>query len=147
MSMPQYLSPGVYVEEVPSSIKAIAGVSTSTPGFIGVVPNKIHLVAKQEPTAADPSTTKFVDFTVPTPAETAVLITNWTQFTRAFGDLVGDAAAAESADTSPAVDEIGRASCRERGLRSVGAASAIAKNSSPAPSHAACLPDHHQHHA
>jgi len=102
--MPQYLSPGVYVEEVPSSIKAIAGVSTSTPGFIGVVPNKIHLVAKQEPTAADPSTTKFVDFTVPTPAETAVLITNWTQFTRAFGDLVGDAAAAESADTSPAVD-------------------------------------------
>src|SRR5688572_33442036 len=84
---------------------------------------------------------------LPTPAETAVLITNWTQFTRAFGDLVGDAAAAESADTSPAVDEIGRASCRERGLRSVGAASAIAKNSSPAPSHAACLPDHHQHHA
>jgi hypothetical protein len=34
--MPQYLSPGVYVEEVPSSIKAIAGVSTSTAGFIGV---------------------------------------------------------------------------------------------------------------
>lgn len=33
--MPQYLSPGVYVEEVPSSIKAIAGVSTSTAGFIG----------------------------------------------------------------------------------------------------------------
>jgi len=27
--MPSYLSPGVYVEEVPSSIKAIAGVSTS----------------------------------------------------------------------------------------------------------------------
>jgi phage tail sheath protein FI len=102
--MPQYLSPGVYVEEVPSSIKAIAGVSTSTPGFIGVVPNKIHLIAKQEPTAADPSTTKFVDFTVPTPAEGAVLITNWTQFTKAFGDLVGDAAAAESADASPAVD-------------------------------------------
>jgi phage tail sheath protein FI len=35
MTMPQYLSPGVYVEEVPSSIKAIAGVSTSTAGFIG----------------------------------------------------------------------------------------------------------------
>lgn len=33
--MPQYLSPGVYVEEVPSAIKAIAGVSTSTAGFIG----------------------------------------------------------------------------------------------------------------
>jgi uncharacterized protein len=35
--MPQYLSPGVYVEEVPSAIKPIAGVSTSTAGFIGVV--------------------------------------------------------------------------------------------------------------
>jgi Bacteriophage tail sheath protein len=39
--MPQYLSPGVYVEEVPSSVKAIAGVSTSTPGFIGVMPDPI----------------------------------------------------------------------------------------------------------
>ncbi len=29
-------SPGVYVQEVPSQIKAIAGVSTSTAGFIGV---------------------------------------------------------------------------------------------------------------
>jgi phage tail sheath protein FI len=37
--MAAYLSPGVYVEEVPSSIKAIAGVSTSTPGFIGTVPD------------------------------------------------------------------------------------------------------------
>jgi hypothetical protein len=35
--MPQYLSPGVYVEEVPSAIKPIAGVSTSTAGFIGIV--------------------------------------------------------------------------------------------------------------
>jgi uncharacterized protein len=37
--MPQYLSPGVYVEEVPSAVKAIAGVSTSTAGFIGVTPD------------------------------------------------------------------------------------------------------------
>jgi len=37
--MPQYLSPGVYVEEVPSAIKPIAGVSTSTAAFIGVIPN------------------------------------------------------------------------------------------------------------
>lgn len=36
--MPPYLSPGVYVEEVPSSVKAIAGVSTSTAAFIGVLP-------------------------------------------------------------------------------------------------------------
>src|SRR5271166_1701282 len=34
--MPEYLSPGVYVEEVPSTIKPIAGVSTSTAAFVGV---------------------------------------------------------------------------------------------------------------
>src|SRR5262249_13913621 len=102
--MPQYLSPGVYVEEVPSSIKAIAGVSTSTAGFIGLGPDKIHLVAKRDPTAADPCTTKLVDFTVPTAAKTALLVTNWTQFTKAFGDLLGDPAAAATGDASPAVD-------------------------------------------
>ncbi len=31
--MPQYLSPGVYVEEVPSAVQAIVGVGTSTAGF------------------------------------------------------------------------------------------------------------------
>src|SRR5207253_9389624 len=41
--MPQYLSPGVYVEEVPSAIKPIAGVSTSTAGFIGVVPDLLPM--------------------------------------------------------------------------------------------------------
>jgi phage tail sheath protein FI len=35
--MPQYLSPGVYVEEVPSGIAPIAGVGTNTAGFVGVV--------------------------------------------------------------------------------------------------------------
>jgi phage tail sheath protein FI len=39
--MPEYLSPGVYVEEVPSSVKPIAGVSTSTAGFIGIVPDSL----------------------------------------------------------------------------------------------------------
>ena len=39
--MPSYLSPGVYVEEVPSAVKPIAGVSTSTAGFIGIVPNAL----------------------------------------------------------------------------------------------------------
>jgi uncharacterized protein len=39
--MPQYLSPGVYVEEVPSAVKAIAGVSTSTAGFIGLFPDSL----------------------------------------------------------------------------------------------------------
>jgi phage tail sheath protein FI len=39
--MAQYLSPGVYVEEVPSAEKAIAGVGTSTAAFIGIVPDAI----------------------------------------------------------------------------------------------------------
>src|SRR5262249_37992558 len=103
--MPQYLSPGVYVEEVPSAIKAIAGVSTSTPGFIGIVPNKIHLVASKDSTTTDPTTTKFVDFTVPTPFGTPTLITNWTQFTRAFGNLIGDTTAPATTDGTPSVDE------------------------------------------
>ena len=38
-----YLSPGVYVEEVPSAQQPIAGVGTSTAGFIGVVPDLIRV--------------------------------------------------------------------------------------------------------
>lgn len=104
--MPQYLSPGVYVEEVPSAIKAIAGVSTSTAGFIGVVPDTIALVAPDA--AAAPGAVKFVEFDVPTPAKAPTLITSWAQFTRKFGDLVGDpsAKAAVGADKqNPAINE------------------------------------------
>jgi uncharacterized protein len=100
--MPQYLSPGVYVQEVPSSIKAIAGVSTSTAGFIGVVPDKLVLVAKDP---ATPGQTKFVDFTVATPAKVATLITNWTQFTKLFGDLIGDETLPATTTANPAVHE------------------------------------------
>ncbi len=41
--MPQYLAPGVYVEEVPSAIKPIAGVGTSTAGFIGAVAADVEM--------------------------------------------------------------------------------------------------------
>jgi len=34
--MPEYLAPGVYVEEIPSGVKPIEGVDTSTAGFIGM---------------------------------------------------------------------------------------------------------------
>ena len=33
--MPEYLSPGVYVEEVATGPRPIEGVSTSTAGFVG----------------------------------------------------------------------------------------------------------------
>lgn len=38
-----YLHPGVYVEEVPSAVKPIAGVGTSTAAFLGVVPDTVPL--------------------------------------------------------------------------------------------------------
>jgi phage tail sheath protein FI len=41
--MPEYLSPGVYVEEVPSSIKPIVGVSTSTAAFVGIVKDSVQI--------------------------------------------------------------------------------------------------------
>jgi phage tail sheath protein FI len=46
--MPTYLSPGVYVEEVPSAVKAIAGVGTSTAGFVGVVPDMLAQPLRRE---------------------------------------------------------------------------------------------------
>ena len=38
-----YFSPGVYVEDVPPSSRPIAGVGTSTAGFIGVVANNVTM--------------------------------------------------------------------------------------------------------
>jgi phage tail sheath protein FI len=69
--MPEYLSPGVYVEEVPSAVKPIAGVGTSTAGFIGVVPGKT--------TVPEGGTLA--------PAHRPVLCTTWGEFTKSFGDF------------------------------------------------------------
>jgi hypothetical protein len=60
--MPEYLSPGVYVEEVPPVEKPIESVGTSTAGFVGI--------AEKGP-VNDPQ-----------------LITNWSQFTRTFGEFI-----------------------------------------------------------
>lgn len=57
--MPEYLSPGVYIEEIEIGAKPIEGVSTSTVGFIGMAENG----EEDEPT----------------------LITNWGQFVDKFG--------------------------------------------------------------
>lgn len=103
--MPQYFAPGVYVEEVPSAIKPIAGVGTSTAAFIGVVPDKINQVAKGDPDAAGQPTTKFVDFVLPASEKAPKLITNWTQFTKQFGDLVGDSAAVKTTGQNPEIDD------------------------------------------
>jgi phage tail sheath protein FI len=83
--MPQYLSPGVYVEEVPSAVKPIAGVGTSTAGFIGIVPDSVQLPA---PLKGKPG--KYTTITVsPATAGEVKLITSWSEYVKAFGDLMG----------------------------------------------------------
>lgn len=93
-------APGVYVQEVPSSIKAIAGAGTSTAAFVGIVPDTVQLPARDAATRS----VKFVDYRVPFAANVATLITSWPQFTRVFGDLVGDSTLPATAVQNPATD-------------------------------------------
>jgi len=58
--MPTYLTPGVYVEEVPSASKPIEGVGTAVAAFVGLTPGG--------------------------PVNTPMRISNWTQFAKIFGD-------------------------------------------------------------
>jgi phage tail sheath protein FI len=60
--MPEYLSPGVYVEEIEIGAKPIEGVSTSTAGFIGE-------------TERGPTLPK--------------LVTSWLEYQRKFGSYFG----------------------------------------------------------
>lgn len=84
--MRQYLAPGVYVDEMPSAIRPIAGVGTSTAGFIGVVPDEISLPAPLKGKRGEfISASKGL-----AEANQPVLVTGWTDFARHFGDLVGE---------------------------------------------------------
>src|SRR4029077_15083530 len=58
--MPSYLTPGVYVEEVPSQSKPIEGVGTAVAAFVGVAPGGA--------------------------ANQAMRISNWSQFSKLYGD-------------------------------------------------------------
>src|SRR5579884_714884 len=78
--MPEYLSPGVYIEEIPSALKAIEGVSTSTAGFVGE--------ANRGPV---PGWTPIVDPKVPmTPDDAPLLVTSFADYQRAFGPPAPD---------------------------------------------------------
>jgi phage tail sheath protein FI len=107
--MPQYLSPGVYVEEVPSGAFPIAGVGTSTAGFIGQVADDVVMPPQpgQFKVEMDPETNELVTdpetgrpklklddegnpipiFYTLVPAGEPQLITSWAAFTKAFGDF------------------------------------------------------------
>jgi len=94
--MPQYLSPGVYVEEVPSAVQPIAGVGTSTAAFIGVVLDSISVPAPNpdyDPSqAADPTTNPpSVSSTFsPIAAGEIKLCTNFGEFKKYFGGFSTD---------------------------------------------------------
>jgi phage tail sheath protein FI len=71
--MAEYLSPGVYVEEVPSTIKPIAGVSTSTAAFVGIISGPVDIPEENpfyDPTgksADEKSKQSFRTWTFPVP--------------------------------------------------------------------------------
>ena len=89
--MAEYASPGVYVEEMPSAVKPIAGVSTSTAGFVGVIPDTIQIptsdATAQGDAQAQPPVPKGVTLTAfpVVAAQVPRLITNWSQFTGPLG--------------------------------------------------------------
>ena len=78
--MPQYLAPGVYVEEVPGT-PPIAGVGTSTAGFLGVVDTADASFQMPLLPGSDTNRYTVVGPGVPT------LITSWDQFKTRFGDF------------------------------------------------------------
>lgn len=63
--MPTYLSPGVYMEEVSAGPKPIEAVGTAVAAFVGVTERG--------------------------PVNSPILVTNWTQYTRTFGDFIDGA--------------------------------------------------------
>jgi phage tail sheath protein FI len=95
----EYRSPGVYVEEVPSAVQAIAGVGTSTAGFIGVVPDTIAIPSPNpnyNPTQDSspenlPYTTTSFAVSDRVKAGEVKLCTNFSDFKRFFGDFSTDA--------------------------------------------------------
>jgi len=99
--MPTYLSPGVYVEEVPAAVRPIAGVGTSTAGFIGIVPDTVQVpeanpaydpTQPSNPGTDPPTNPAFIlrPFAVAPPGEVR-LCTSFGDFTRAFGGFSMDA--------------------------------------------------------
>jgi Bacteriophage tail sheath protein len=87
--MPQYLAPGVYVEEVPSAIKPIAGVGTSTAGFVGAVADgvKMPLIPGRSGKKADGTTDQPDDYYVVAAAGQPRLVVSWEEFKNNFGDV------------------------------------------------------------
>lgn len=84
--MPQYLSPGVYVEEVPSGIAPIAGVGTSTAAFVGQVADNVTMSFRPG-RPLDPENPVAQDHYTVAAAGEPQLVTGWEGFKSKFGDF------------------------------------------------------------
>ena len=73
-----YMSPGVYVEDVPSNEKTIEGVGTSIAAFVGVVEDTVTM-----PKKPGDSGENYPLIAVNTPKR----ITSWESFKSSFGDI------------------------------------------------------------
>ncbi|MEU6439976.1 phage tail sheath subtilisin-like domain-containing protein [Streptomyces sp. NPDC047046] len=111
--MPSYLSPGVYVEEVASGSRPIEGVGTSVAAFVGLAPTG--------------------------PLNEPTLVTNWTQYTAAFGEFTEDYYLAHSVygffnngGSAAYVVRVGGAPQGASAADSGEAASGVAKSRTPA---------------
>ena len=76
--MPEYKSPGVYIEEVDRGTKPIEAAGTSMTAFIGIT-------AEASVKQIDPATGDRVP--VKSVLNTPTLVTSWTQFVGTFGDF------------------------------------------------------------
>ena len=96
--MPQYLSPGVYVEEVEGGAKPIAGVGTSTAGFIGECADNVTMPPQPGKFVLDSLGKPVLDSLgnpIPIPYDVASegeaqLVTSWEKFKNMFGDFQED---------------------------------------------------------
>jgi uncharacterized protein len=83
--MATYSWPGVYVEEVPSAIKPIAGVGTSTAAFIGV---SADITTAWDPKTKTGMPAKADGSAYPQAvALTPKAVNSWTEFIQSFGDI------------------------------------------------------------
>ncbi len=80
--MPEYKSPGVYIEEVDRGTKPIEAAGTSMTAFVGVT-------AEASVKQIDPATGERV--VVQSVLNKPTLVTSWTQFVGIFGDFVSGA--------------------------------------------------------
>jgi phage tail sheath protein FI len=77
--MPEYLSPGVYIEEIDSGPKPIEGVGTAMPVFIGFT-QKAEFVRREDGEVVIEDLNNRLQ-----------LVTSWNQYVESFGDFVDGA--------------------------------------------------------